>query len=416
MIGIRRLCFVALAASLLAPHAEAQFPQMREGVHLIAVATPDTVVAGPGPVQYRKLTPEDSAAVIYGQVMRVQRVGGADAGALPRGVDRVVLVPWMDGGGGRLARWTWGGRWTEHHSPQLYWATLRPREQWVDGMPTLDVPNARYVPYPGRAVVNLPRPHNPSTVLTAEQMFQLLQRLPRAEEEKADWEAAYRPVLEWGREHPELARMYPADAMMSLATLYVRRARLNRIQSPLVGTYRFTVSVDGDAPRTFFARARSVPAAEWNPFARTEEDFNPPADAPISGYSLQLAGAGSEDSLPTMMLSGDAAERDGYLSLLATPEPGPDGAQLWRGLVQMDLIRRQFPGDSVLVEAARAGSRRHMRLFRAGEPPEILATIVLRRDGSVTVEQTTPLDDGRTIVIRGERISRVVIPDDDPWE
>lgn len=116
------------------------------------------------------------------------------------------------------------------------------------------------------------------------------------------------------------------------------------------------------------------------------------------------------------MLSGDAAERDGYLSLLATPEPGPESAQVWRGLVQMDLIRRQFPGDSVLVEAARAGVDRRMRLFHAGEPPEILATIVLRPDGSVTVEQTTPLDDGRTIVIRGERISSVVIPDDDRWE
>jgi hypothetical protein len=34
--------------------------------------------------------------------------------------------------------------------------------------------------------------------------------------------------------------------------------------------------------------------------------------------------------------------------------------------------------------------------------------------GSVSLEQTSVLDDGRTVVIRGERISRVTIPESAP--
>ncbi len=395
-------CAGMIAAALpAAAHAcsMAPFPGFRPGLQLIVTATADTLQAGPGSVQYR-VERGDTERAVYGQVVRLERAGGADAAGLPAETDRVVLVPWGYDPGCQTTRWSESARWIDPGSRGLLWSTLRPRAQWVDGLPTFDVGDAYQAPYPGRT-----REMPADSMLSVEQMFDLVALLPEYEAYDADPEGAVRPLLAWARAHPGLARLYPARVMVGDAEHGVRYVRLKRVRPPLAGTYRFSVSVDGDAPRTFFARTEPAPTTEWNPWRKAEDPFFPAADAPLHGYSLLLAAATAADSLSAGRVQG----REGYVSVLAAPDSTVGGVQFWRGQMELRLAFSALPGDSVLARAARAEGERYARRSQAGEPIEVLGRLLLRPDGSVAMEQTSVLDDGRVVTIRGERISRVTI-------
>lgn len=398
---------IAVAALPAGAHAcsLAPFPIFRGGVHLIATVAADTVLAGPGDVRYT-LERGDAERTVYGQVATVEQVPGADAAIFPAGINRVVLVPWGYDASCRRTLWTSSARWVEPGTRGLFiWADLRPREQWVEGVPTFDVGDPYQTPYPQKAYGD--------SLRSIEQVIELLELLPLQAEYEADAEAARRPLLAWARANPELARRYPASALVRDAVYDVRYARLKRIDSPLAGTYRFTVSVNGDAPRTFYARTYAAPDEEWSPWTPGERNVGPALDDPFRGYTFQLAGATSADLLPTLAQPERDMSHDGHLSVLAAPERGPGGVQVWHGEMGLYLATSQFPGDSALVQAVRAASERSMRRVEADQPEEIAARLMLRPDGSVTMEQTTLLDDGPSVVIRGERISRVTIPDPD---
>ena len=80
MSRIRRISLAAACAgaALAAPAAHActlaPFPTLRDGVHLVATPTADTVLAGAAGMEY-VLGPEVQDGPIYGQVVRVERLG-----------------------------------------------------------------------------------------------------------------------------------------------------------------------------------------------------------------------------------------------------------------------------------------------------------------------------------------------------
>lgn len=73
------------------------------------------------------------------------------------------------------------------------------------------------------------------------------------------------------------------------------------------------------------------------------------------------------------------------------------------------LVEPALPGDPVLRGIVRQlGFRRWVRL-RPGEPLDTPARFTERPDGSVHLEQATTLMDGRTLTIRGARVSRATV-------
>lgn len=417
MNRIQRLSLAAAcaAAALAAPAAhacsKAPFPVSRDGVHLIGTATADTLAAGAAGREYG-LEPGEVDGPVYGQVVRVERVGGTDAAALPPGTDRVLLVPWGYGADCRTTRYAGSAVWAEAGERGLFWAGLRSREQWVDGLPTLDVGQPYQLPYPQRADAD-----RGEALMSIDQAFDLIELLPLWDEFEADPDAAHQPLLRWARANPELARRFPASLVVEQAGHDIRYAALKRIDPPLAGTYRFSVSVDGDAPRTFYARTRSAPTTEWDPVkSPAADDWEPPAPGdPIAGYTMLLVGSASADSLPLVCGPDRDMNREGYVSVAAAPEPGPDGVQIWRGQVELSLAASALPGDSALARITRAELDRMIDRARAHLPMEervhAPARFLLRPDGSVVVEQTVVLYDGRAVVITGERLSRVTVPD-----
>ncbi|HEU0299806.1 MAG TPA: hypothetical protein VFR37_10135 [Longimicrobium sp.] len=207
MIGIHSLSRAAAAACIAAAALPAAadacvigvFSPWHDGAHLIATATADTVPAGDGGIS--------------GQVMRMERLGGPDADSVGEGADRVVLVPWAHDAECRLERWTGSARWAPPGERGLFLANLRPRERWVDGVPTFDVFVADQFPFPQR-VRDMP-PGGAASLLTAEQVFEVMELLPRFAEYRENRGPALRPLLEWARAHLELARRYPASEMLA---------------------------------------------------------------------------------------------------------------------------------------------------------------------------------------------------------
>lgn len=410
------LAAACAAAALCTPAAHAcsmvSFPSYRDGTQLIATATPDTVPAGAGPVAYKPAWGQADGPV-YGQVVHVERAGGTDAAALPATVERAVLVPWEYDESCHPTRYTRSYRWVQPGERGLFWARLRPREQWVDGLPTFDVRDPFPLPYTPRRWAE-----GADSLLSIEQTFELIGLLPRSGDAQADPEAAYQPLLAWAAANPRLAGMRPASGVVDGARLHVRRGRLRRIDPPLAGTYRFSVTVDGEASRTFYARTRSAPMSEWDPDRSPAAGRARPAlDDPFGGYRLLAAGSTSADSLPVTSGPGRDMGRESYFSVAAAPEPGPDGVQVWRGRIELGLAARALQGDSVLAGIARAEFDEMIGRVQDGEPGaepvRTPARFLLRPDGSVTVEQSVVLHDGRTVVMRGERVSRVTIPDPD---
>lgn len=140
--------------------------------HFIAVATPDSVYAGAGTVKYA-VAPGHSGPLgdrrIYGQVVRVERIGGLAAPLLQRSVSKVVVVPWDYAADCTPVPWTRSTAWLPANERGLLTATLRDSAFWTNGIPTFDVHTPDMQPYPQRAAQQMRRRNAPlDTLMSAD--------------------------------------------------------------------------------------------------------------------------------------------------------------------------------------------------------------------------------------------------------
>ncbi len=164
----------ARACSMI-PFSTARYPEV---AHIIGAAEGDTVQAGRGDVRAasdHRGTP--AAGAVWGQVVRVERLGGLAAGRLPGGTDRVVLVPWSYGADCRTMDWVGSARWAPVGTRGLYTASLRDRAHWVGGVPTLDVFTPGDDPFPDGYE---PWMGGNGDLLTVDELFELMEILPVA--------------------------------------------------------------------------------------------------------------------------------------------------------------------------------------------------------------------------------------------
>ncbi len=194
--------------------------------HFIGIAAPDTVEAGPGAVKFNLEAGHSGyprPRLIYGQVVRIERIGGAHAEVLREHFARsssreVILVPWDYDAGCKTSLWPGSTRWIKRDRPGFFTVTLRPQEYWVGGRPTFDAFMAALEPYPHgefyrhgyRGTDALKT--GPS--LSAEEYYTLYEALPDGEEFRRDPREATKALRQWKREHPALARKYPATEIL----------------------------------------------------------------------------------------------------------------------------------------------------------------------------------------------------------
>jgi hypothetical protein len=111
-------------------------------LEFIGTPLPDTVFAGPGTNTFTEAPGHfgpGTARRIYGQRVKIDRLGARARAALPANVREVLLVPWDYGADCRTVPWSRSARWLPEAFPGVFAARLRPREHWAGTVPTFDI-------------------------------------------------------------------------------------------------------------------------------------------------------------------------------------------------------------------------------------------------------------------------------------
>jgi hypothetical protein len=203
--------------------------------YLVGAAVPDTAPAGLGatrPSEAGGHWGAGRARAVFGQVIRVDRLAGADSAVLERAFMRldareVVVVPWDYGPDCRAVVWGRSFRWVETAAPGFYRLRPRPESEWTTGRPVLDAFRADLEPYPhgiffqrGYRGTHAVRT---GPALTPAEYFSLYSALPPSSVASERPQAARAILDAWERTHPDLAAKYPATAALQFARAILDR-------------------------------------------------------------------------------------------------------------------------------------------------------------------------------------------------
>lgn len=342
------VALVALATAAPAHACSLRPPwEYRHAERLEFIGTPmrDTVFAGPGAQTFTEAPGHfgrGTARAIYGQRVRVDRLGATARRLLPAGVREVLLVPWDYSADCTTVPWSRSAGWLPDTLDGVFAAHLRPREHWAGDLPTLDI-TPFMQPYrdpPADTTVRdgLPRPR-----LTTTQLLDLLDRLA-ADGPPRDSLAALTLAARL-RDDPVLAGRYPATEFLREALGAVTAARVRALRVPVAGTWRLDVTLNGGAPRTLFVRTAARPMSAYAPPREPSDTALAPLEPPY--YDLLASAA------PTVnRLSPTCSVRDGvttaYLYMRWHGPPRGDARGEWAG----DFDPRLFP--ALLDDAERS--------------------------------------------------------------
>lgn len=408
----------AAACSLRAPW-EINDPRM-----LAFMGTPlaDTVRAGNGamlPVVAMGHSGRGAARTVYGQRVRVDRMGDAARRALPPDTREVVLVPWDYAADCTPVAWGQSARWLPDAPSSLFRARLRPRAEWAEGLPTFDLLDAAFQPYRERAerTVTFDGVLSREPRLGALALLSFYDALPptgRAPDTLA--------ALQWmtrTQADTALAGRYPVTAFMQDARAQFARARANAVRVPVAGTFRLDVSIDGQLSRPLFLRVGAT-VASLQDSARGMPDTALVPRLPEGYYAFATAAT----TLEQLHSRCPARDRStiAYVDLdWHAPMPA-NGTGAWQGGIDARLLAVLLsPGETAAwyarrraASAAAAESLRtapdSVRALRRNQPfvfiPDRPLRVTQDAEGPMRIEGVITVPLLGAFTIRGERISR----------
>lgn len=197
----------------------------QSGPYLLVKGLADSVQTAPGsirtfPAGWRSdVLPEDA-------VIRGQRVAFLDAVGLDGGTTRLVeergavLVPWGYDSACRPLRWTGSVILLPPGEEGLVVVQLRPESEWIGGVPTFDLRDPYFWPYPANSY---PYRRDPDRAPSASRLLEFVRLLPTREQTQAGGAAVYAPVLDWAANHPNHAAWRPIAGVLRA----IERARVD---------------------------------------------------------------------------------------------------------------------------------------------------------------------------------------------
>ncbi|MEZ4455053.1 MAG: hypothetical protein R2882_00685 [Gemmatimonadales bacterium] len=372
----------------------APMPSVQPGFAVIATPARDTVLAGPGSVEFTladgHIGPASSRA-IYGQRIRIERTltpGSA-------GMTEAVLVPWDMAADCVPVPWAATARWAQIGRRAVFYGQLRPHDQWIDSVPTVDVFGAHLKPYPEAFREDL----SAAEILTVDEFADLLERLPSASAEQREGSAAFRRVSEWLDANPEIRAREPALGLARTIRSRARAERIRAIEPVIAGTYRFTVTVTGQPPVSFYGRTVDRPIGEYRRDLKSFRNLAP--DDPIEGYSLLTSVADRIEDLPTDRMNRDP-DREDYLNVLLPAAGGTGPGTTTAGSAGLGLLEAFRPADTLFVRLGR-DFRFEIGLGAVGE-------FRIGPGADISFAEEFALGPGRTLRITATRVSLRTIP------
>jgi len=370
-------------------------------VFFIGAALPDTILAGPGHETWSTGSGHSGfgrTRTIYGQLVEIEQLRGVSRARLPAETKRVVLVPWDYGPDCSTVVWGQSARWVPPGDRVVFKATLRPRDEWANALPTLDVHTPEFSLYPFDTNRLYMLRDTAINDLSLEAVLDLYERLPLDSVLFAAPDSAMQPLEAWARSNPALATRQPARTILEFVRVEAEERRVSMIKSPIAGTYRFVVTVPHVDSLIVYARTDERPwSTERGRYAvGTPEDSA--SDNAAIGYTLLTAWASSTRALPRR---ADHDNSSPTISISLTPVLQTADSSVWHGSDgALDSDRnRAFWNRAVrplepLIEQTRPKDWYYMPGFWTIYP-----------DGTVRYRYIVERDGIAILSIRGERIS-----------
>lgn len=346
--GWSRLLLAALALGAATPGSActpSPWTGSRDAKYLtfLGLARADTLLAGKGPV--RPIVEmghfgRGTSRAVYGQRFAIERLGAPWRSLVPPGTKTLILVPWDFDASCRPVYWTRSAVWVEPSMRALYQGTLRPKSQWVNGEPTLDVQMPRT--YTG--VVH-PRSRADSAMrwLTPDEYLDLVEVLPRSDSLEIDPIRATAALNLWAEAHPDIATANPARDMIWTARYFVDNQRKARQIVPIAGTFKVEVRLPWGEKASYFSRSE-LHGTGSNPGQRHKSDGLGEGLPPFLDCVLTIHALG-EDVFDKRADSGDPVEQ-GYQAVSLDPVIRTRDSTVWRGRIDALQVLMHLERDS----------------------------------------------------------------------
>jgi hypothetical protein len=379
--------------------------------YFIGIAQFDTLLAGPGSTEFKLDQGHYGRArerPIYGQLIRVEKWGGNQPALQAASGSTAVVVPWDYAAD--CSTTPWGGHWVwlRTGDRMVFSPQLRDRKYWIDGHPTFDAFSPQFDAYPVR--YEDPVMGRQPTGLTVDQLFELLELVPSAEQiSQLGW-AATENVGQWAKTHPELAASYPAREVGINLSWEAGDSHARHINSPLLGTYRFWLTYPNGRQRQFFVRTSDRPVGAWHIIRPSREE--PRAREWLTfpdGYQLRLWVATSGGALPT-----EPDWRKRYNFELGVRELGESAndSTMWRAEFETSgLYLFKILNDPELDSLMSKHFAWFFARYDSGRVSPDPGTFVKHSDGRITFEQPIQLADSTQIILRAVRLSTRAVKD-----
>lgn len=269
----------------------------------IATSTGDSLPASGQPSWNAGATPENLLrGPAFSQLMRVDRISTYASPDLRKAIksakNRVLVIPWAYGPDCRSATFEGGALWLPSGTRALFGAGLRPRGDWVGGVPTFDAGHPRNVPYPvADAYV---RETKDKDALSPDDLLSFLDSVPRTQprlDRRTDFFRYMKrsaAVLRWAERHPDQAERWPVADRVAGAMEGRAVAAFDTVSAPFAGTYRFVIDIPGRDSIVFFGRSPVYPTnLLWH-----ERGVGPRKSAEPYGYYLLIGAVEAAENLP----------------------------------------------------------------------------------------------------------------------
>lgn len=373
--------------------------------YFTATALPDTLLAAGSTAPYASPDP------VFGQLVRITRAAGhraTELNAAGAADGQAVLVPWAYDSGCATIPWRESARWVTPGETGMFRAYMRDEAHWVDGIPTLDVRHAWHEPYPA-GLSSAREPRVLDARLTPDEFFELYGLIPSTQ----DWSRPYEaiePLRRWVEADPARAAKRPAPSILREAEYRAEVERVQRVESPVAGTYDMVVEIPGHEPARLALRMLTHPrgiAGSTEPY----DPERPPLSSPAgwaAGYEFTAYAAPPGEPLPQAREVAVATPcHVGTVRVSAEPERREDGREVWTGDVDPLFIFRCFPDHPGIASA------KHTFMRELREGGRILPTVgafTMTRDGDATFEQRTVNLTTLLMRITGVRTSLRTVP------
>lgn len=377
--------------------------------YFIGVAQFDTLLAGPGSTKSTLGVGHFGRArerPIYGQVVRVEKWGGAPPALQSVSGNAAVVVPWDYGPDCSTTPWGRHWVWLNPGDRMLFTAVLRDRKYWVNDYPTFDAFSPQFDAFPVR--YEDPVFGRGPESLTADQLFELYEALPSTEEiSKHGWASTER-AAQWAITNPELASAYPARVIGGNLSWAAGDSHARKIRSAISGTYRFSLTYPNGRQREFFVRTSESPTGAWRIIGpiddeRPSQEWRRFPD----GYELRLWFAANERGLPQ---NPDRRKQYDYAMGIRELGDSTRDSTVWRAQFEtsgLDDLIKDAELDSLMSK--------HSAWFSAhwdsGTVIPDPGRFVRHADGRITFEQPVQVTDSTRIIMRAVRVSTKTIRD-----